>query len=301
MGAYRKVRAAIDDFKPDFILIWGDDQYENFQEDLIPPFCVYICQQFENQPFKRGAGWAQGQPQNIWGEPADKVFTVKGHADAAKYLTRRLLENGFAVPYAYKTLHHQGLAHAHMNTVLYLDYDRQGFDYPLLAFHVNCYGSSIIRNRGGDTVGKDSAEPDPPAPSPRLCFEIGAATARILKESPWRCVLIGSSSWSHAFLTAKHHFLYPDVEADRRRFEELRDGKQHLWKDLDLAQVEASGQHELLNWVCLAGALTELGRKVEVLDYSETYIFNSSKCSVLGRPGAAEPVGAAATAQRTAR
>src|SRR4051812_4174022 len=41
LDAFRKVRAALDDFAPDFVLIWGDDQYENFREDGIPPFCVF--------------------------------------------------------------------------------------------------------------------------------------------------------------------------------------------------------------------------------------------------------------------
>jgi hypothetical protein len=31
LAGFRKVRKAIDDFKPDFILVWGDDQYENFR------------------------------------------------------------------------------------------------------------------------------------------------------------------------------------------------------------------------------------------------------------------------------
>ena len=36
----RAARAALDSFKHDFVLIWGDDQYENFREDLLTPFCV---------------------------------------------------------------------------------------------------------------------------------------------------------------------------------------------------------------------------------------------------------------------
>jgi hypothetical protein len=91
-------------------------------------------------------------------------------------------------------------------------------------------------------------------------------------------VLIGSSSWSHGSLTQKHHRLYTDVDADRRRLAELKRGDFHLWKDLDLAQIEDSGQHELLNWICLAGAMSELNAKVEIIDYVESYVFNSSKC-----------------------
>jgi hypothetical protein len=32
--ALRKTRAQIDAFRPDFIVIWGDDQDENFREDI---------------------------------------------------------------------------------------------------------------------------------------------------------------------------------------------------------------------------------------------------------------------------
>jgi len=124
---------------------------------------------------------------------------------------------------------------------------------------------------------------DPPAPSPRLCFEVGAEIARILKQSPWRAVLIGSSSWSHAGLTAKHHYLFPDVESDRKRFEDLRDGREGTWKDLSLTELESAGQQELLNWICLAGALSELNQHFEVLDFSDTFIFNSSKCTGISR------------------
>jgi hypothetical protein len=35
-----RVRQALDDFNPDFVLIWGDDQYENFKEDVVPAFSV---------------------------------------------------------------------------------------------------------------------------------------------------------------------------------------------------------------------------------------------------------------------
>jgi hypothetical protein len=42
--------------------------------------------------------------------------------------------------------------------------------------------------------------------------------------------------------------------------------------------MEAAGQHELLNWLCLAGAMAELGRSAEIVDYVESWVFNSNKC-----------------------
>jgi len=211
LKSFRVMKEEIKAFNPDFILMFGDDQYENFKEDLVPPFSVYICDQFETQPFTRRRILPDGrQVQNVWGDPDDKVFLHRGHPEGAKYLTSRLMEMGYPMPYSYKPLHFQGLPHAFMNTLLFLDYDRTGFDYPVLPFHVNCYGSSVVRNRGGSPLNASvEALPDPPAPPASLCFDIGAATARALKDSPWRTVLIGSSSWSHGFFGAKTSYAIP--------------------------------------------------------------------------------------------
>jgi catalytic LigB subunit of aromatic ring-opening dioxygenase len=269
--AFRKIREEIDAFQPDFILIWGDDQYENFKEDIIPPFCVLAYEQLTFQPYHR----LRDRP-NIWGEPSDKVFTSPGHHAAGRFLASRLLEEGIDMAYAYRPLHEDGLGHAFANTLLFLDLDRKGFNYPVLPVAVNCYGSSVIRNRGGGS--QYSEEPDPPSPSPSRCFALGQATARVLKESPWRVVLMASSSWSHAFLTEKNHWIYPDLEADRALLEHLRAGDYAKWRDTPLAQMEAAGQQEVLNWVCLAGAMAELDYKANILDWVETWTFNAPKC-----------------------
>ena len=47
LNGFRTIRAEIEAFKPDFILLWGDDQYENFREDIIPPFCVMAYEQMD--------------------------------------------------------------------------------------------------------------------------------------------------------------------------------------------------------------------------------------------------------------
>ena len=276
LRAFRTLREEIDAFQPDFILMWGDDQYENFRETIMPPFCVLAYDTLSFQPFKR----LRGRP-NIWGEPEDKVFTCPGHHAAGRYLASGLINAGIDMAYAYRPLYGDGLAHAFAYTLLYLDLDRKGFPYPVLPVTVNCFGRDVIRNRGGAT--QYANEPDPPAPSPRRCFALGQATARILKDSPWRVVLMASSSWSHAFLTAKHHLLYPDLEADRVLLEQLRAGEYETWRNLSLQQMEASGQHEVLNWVCLAGAMAELGAKMHLVDWVETWLFNAPKCLAVFR------------------
>ncbi len=119
---FRAIRKILDDFNPDFVLVWGDDQYENFKEDIVPAFCVAgYDDNFDLQPWHNGNG---GKP-NRWDEPGDWRLKVKGHREAAKYLTTGLIEAGIDMAYAYKPLHHP-MAHAFTNTFLYLDWDRKG-------------------------------------------------------------------------------------------------------------------------------------------------------------------------------
>jgi hypothetical protein len=280
VDGFRVARAALDAFNPDFILIFGDDQYENFREDCVAAFCVFATGEIESRPYGRvGAA-------NVWSEPADTVIRTKGHPEAGRYLAGALTEQGFDVAWAYRMRHENGLPHAFLNALLLLDYDRKGLPWPVVPFHVNCYGSSTISKKGAfahiDGTGSD--QPDPPGPNPSRCFEIGAATARALAASPWRVALVASSSWSHAFLTGKHHYLYPDLESDRARFEELRDGRLSRWKSLSTDQLEDAGQQELLNWVCLAGAMDALDRKPDWVDFVETYIFNAPKAFAVFNP-----------------
>lgn len=115
----------------------------------------------------------------------------------------------------------------------------------------------------------------------RLVGQVTRQVARILEDSPWRAALIGSSSWSHAFLTKKHYGLYPDVESDRKRLAELQTGQHGEWRNLSLDTLVDAGQHEFLNWICLAGAIAE--RHPEVLAVAETYVFNSTKVAAVFR------------------
>ena len=172
------------------------------------------------------------------------------------------------------------LGHAFTNAIYYLDYDRAGFPWPILPFAVNCYGGKVVSQRGGVPRfdGKAvPAEPDPPAPMPWRLFDLGAATARILAESPWRVALLASSGWSHAFLTAKNHYLWPDTDSDRRLYERLAAGDYAAWRAYDGRAVEECGQQEILNWMCLTGALQALERTPRETGFVDTWIFNSSK------------------------
>jgi hypothetical protein len=269
----QRARATIDSFNPDLMVVWGDDQYENFIDDVVPAFCVMGYDAVEFSPWKQWPG------PNHWGEPEDKIFTLHGHRRAAKYLATSLLENDFDIAYAYRPLH-TTVGHAFRNTILYLDWERRGFDYPIVPISVNCYGRRVILQKGylaNQGSPPDADDFDPPSPSPARCFALGAAVARALLASPWRVALVASSSWSHAFLTEKNHFLFPDHAADMKLYEALLAGDYDVWRTRSLREVEESGQHELLNWFCLVGALSELKLRPDSSKMFQSSIMNSNK------------------------
>jgi hypothetical protein len=282
VNEFRKARRALDEFNPDFVIIWGDDQYENFKEDIIPAFCVFAQESYEVHPWHKESFFGR----NVWDEPADTAFNYAGHRTGAKALASGLLESGFDVAYAYKSLHHE-LGHAFLNIALFLDYDRKGFPYPLVPFQVNCYGRKVIYQRAGlPDLTKTPVEGDldPPAPAPWRCFDIGAATARVIKDSPYRVALVASGSWSHAFLMPKNKYLHPDLDYDRQLFEALEAGDWERWRNTPLGELEAAGDPEVLNWMCLVGAMAELGRKPDHSAFIESWIFNSPKAFAIFKP-----------------
>jgi hypothetical protein len=277
----RWARAELEAFAPDVVIMWGDDQYENFKEDGVPAFAIDASDGFDVQPWagRRGAA-------NSWNEPADAAFHFAGHRAAGRYLATRLLEAGFDVQYAYKA-RHTVLPHAFLNTLLFLDWERTGLGFPVVPFAINCYGRSLLPLGGGGVNSLASAPDeflDPPSPQPWRCFDLGRAVARCMQASPWRVALVASASWSHAFLSRRTHYFTPDVETDKKYLRALQSADWQTWRSLPLAEAEDCGLQELLNWVALAGAMAELGRAPDEVVFIESWLTNADKTFAVFRP-----------------
>jgi hypothetical protein len=83
---FRAARAALAAFNPEFMMIFGDDQYENFREDGLAAFAVFALDEIESRPYVR-TGTAIA-----WSEPADTVVKTKGHPAGGRYLAKALTE-----------------------------------------------------------------------------------------------------------------------------------------------------------------------------------------------------------------
>jgi hypothetical protein len=272
LDGVKGVREALEAFDPDAILVWGDDQYENFREGVIPPFAILAFGDLEAHP------WRTFPWPNVWGEEPGTGFRVRGRPDIGRWLTTKLLEDEFDVAYAYQPLNHPSLAHAFLNTQLFLDYDRSGFWWPLVCMPINCYGRRVIAARGFCRPFGEQLDLDPPSPTPRRLMSLGGAVARHLHESPWRVAIVASSSWSHAFLCDDLWRIHPDIKADLVLYDALLRGDFDGWERTSTEDIEAAGQQELLNWFALAGAARELSLGAPGWStFVQTYCFNSNK------------------------
>jgi hypothetical protein len=233
----------------------------------------------------------RGSP-NAWGLPDDTTMTLHGDADGGRRLADQLLERGFDVAYSYRKRTNSPFPHAIANTQLFLDYPHAGreFSYRMIPITVNCYGQHAIARRGGLARFAEIATErlDPVGPSPARCFALGRAVAQSFADTDLRVALVASSSWSHAFLTDKTWHITPDSEADLRLYDLFAAGEHAKWKETTTAEIVASGQHEMLNWFCLTGAVDELGLDLEWSELVTTDVFNSNKCFAVFRDGGRE-------------
>ena len=278
VAGFARVRKELEAFAPDALLIVGDDQYENFREDVIPPYTLLAYEDREARPWHPTQATKGVMPtENVWDEGPETAFMVRGRRDIAMSLASSLLDDEFDVAYAYEPLHHEGIPHAFMNTMLFLDYDRSGFDVPVVPLAVNCYGRRVISRTGGLSRFANQAPFDPPSPGPRRLMDLGATLVRAILGSPWRIGLVASSSWSHAFLCDRTWRLHPDTPADRRLYRAFVEGDWATWRQVSLDDIEAAGQQELLNWFVLAGAMEQAEAALTWSTFIETAIFNTNK------------------------
>jgi hypothetical protein len=273
-----RCREALDEFKPDYVVVWGDDQYENFREEVVPPFCVLAYGDLDVPAFEvmneRGSS-------NVWGLPDDFEIAMHGDVQESKRMADTLIEGGFDMAYSYKKRSGAHFPHAILNTQLFLDYEHAGakMDYPFLPVTVNCYGQHAIARKGGLARFAEIAEEqlDPIGPTPARCFALGRAIARAFKDRPERIAFVASSSWSHAFLADKLWHIRPDTAADERLYEAMINRDFDALAKVTSQEVVDAGQHEILNWFCMLGAVDELCLERNWSELVTTDIFNSNK------------------------
>lgn len=269
----RKIRAALDEFKPDFIVIWSKDHMESLQRYALPPYWIEAHEQTVTKPF--------GPRENIFGEDPNREVLLKGHPEGAKTIVRALQEAHLNPTYSLVPMHPNGLTHTFQGGIVHLDWDRRQFETPVVPFPIDPFG---LRERLPE--GMSPLQPGHLYPIPAsMAFEIGAVTARALKASPWKVALVAATGWSHTQNTSwERGWVHPNMEGDRKRYEEWSTNKFDTWQNFSYEEFEEYGQWEHLCWITLAGAMTEIGATMAHSDYQENWCFNSNWVNTIFTP-----------------
>ena len=157
-----------------------------------------------------------------------------------------------------------------------MDYDRQGFPYPVLAVPGELLRPPGDRPAGGRALveriaGRSRFRPALPAPVALLRSRCGLRPDRRRQPLPGgadRLVELVARVSDAEELSALSRCRRPTA----RLYDALQRSDYKTWRERPLSAVEDSGQQEILNWMCLMGAMDALGRRptetafVEILD-----------------------------------
>jgi hypothetical protein len=89
VAAFQVMRDRLNEWNPDVLLVIGDDQAENFNQDNLPPFCLYTGSEVDGYPFKNTAG-----SNNRRDAAADTKFSFKCPSEFSRDLRNSLIRDG---------------------------------------------------------------------------------------------------------------------------------------------------------------------------------------------------------------
>lgn len=224
----RLERAALD-----ALVIVGDDQKELFQTDNLPAVLVYHGATIRNVPLKDRSGprppWAHAASARYYEPETPRDYPVD--APLALHLVNHLVEHDFDVAVADRLPDGMGEGHAfgfvHRRLL-------NGADLPVVPVFLNTYYP-------------------PNQPTPRRCHALGRQIRAAVESWPGdaRVGIVASGGLSHFTV---------DEELDQRVIAALRDRDAEALAALP-RELLNSGNSEIRNWICMAGATEHLALK----------------------------------------
>jgi hypothetical protein len=191
-SAIDALRERLNELAPDTVIVVGDDQHENVNDDNCPPFLIYLGEEAE----------ASSSLKYIGETPEQNRATYRVDTELASWLVDDLMESGFDPGYSRRTTHVMGLGHAFARVLRRLTPSAR---YPIIPIMVNTYY--------------------PPAPSARRCAQFGRALANSIGRfaADRRVVIVGSGGLSHTRI---------DLDLDRTFIRALEDNDQDYMERL---------------------------------------------------------------------
>jgi hypothetical protein len=195
MRAFEILRAQLAKARPDVLIVFGDDQLEQFTFGNLPAFCVFVGDSISGYRISPFFGLPIGRDRPLRPKTPEHWVTLKGHPALAKRLVTELMSRRFDMAFSAQG-NGQGIGHAFTRPLEYLAADA----IPVVPIYINCYYG--------------------PQPTGRRCYELGRAVREIVDAWPSdaRIAVIGSGGLWH---TPMEPNAYIDRAFDRRILDAL--------------------------------------------------------------------------------
>ena len=234
--AFATLREQLRAFRPDALIMIGDDQGDMFDEANNPTFSIYTG----DEPL-----WGRSARDPLGIPPQERTKLVfRQHGELARHLLRGLIKRGFDVAnvgrFEPRGNPARGVSHMVSNLVPEVD---PGLLIPLVCVFLNEYY--------------------PPLPSAARCARLGEAIADVLHDRPERVAIYASGGLSH--YPGMYNAGWIDQPLDRWILERLErndlEALQHLFTfDSDAMR---SGTGEVRAWISVAAAMNRPAKVVE--------------------------------------
>jgi 3-O-methylgallate 3,4-dioxygenase len=163
------LRAQLEAWAPDAVIVAGDDQHENILDDNQPPFLLYLAPETD----------ATLHFNYLGVKSTEQMTRYPVAAEFASQLYQGLTDEGFDIAWSRKNREEYGLGHAFGRALDFLMPQRK---FPIVPLMVNTYY--------------------PPAPSAKRCLDLGKALCRAIEALPGkaRIALLASGGLSHTVI-----------------------------------------------------------------------------------------------------
>jgi 3-O-methylgallate 3,4-dioxygenase len=247
MAALSRLHVVLMEAKLDVVVIVGDDQKELYHEDHMPSVLVYRGETIANVPNRTTVAmdpdvawrpdWARRASARYYEERETRHYPVD--AKLANHLIAGLIEHEFDVATANALPEGEGEGHA-FGFVHQRILEREAI--PVVPVFLNTYYP-------------------PNQPSARRCYKLGQAIREVIEGYPesLRVGIVASGGLSHFTI---------DETLDGAVIRALREKDAGTLQALPREQLN-SGNSEIRNWICAAGALEHLD--LQWVQYSPGY------------------------------